>query len=39
MTSLPLVQECECDLQGVLEWERNVYQENQITTPTDAEGL
>jgi len=36
VTSLPFVQEGEHDLQGVLEWERNGYQENQITTSTDA---
>jgi len=36
MTSLPLVQKGEHDLQGVLERERNGYQENQITTSTDA---
>jgi len=36
MTSLPFVLEGERDLQGVLQWERNGYQENQITTSTDA---
>jgi hypothetical protein len=36
MTCLPFVQGHERDLQGILEWERNGYQENQITSSTDA---